>query len=40
MAQQNARYICYTNQLPEGRTELQPTGVYVLQTSLLSSKQS
>lgn len=38
MAQQNARYICYTNQLPEGRTELQPTGV--LQTSLLSSKQS
>lgn len=37
MLQQNARYNSTTSQLPAGRTELQPTGIYVLQTSLLSS---
>lgn len=27
-------------ELPEGRTKLQPTGIHVLQTHLLSSRQS
>lgn len=40
MVQQNAHYIQNCSQLPEGRTELQLTGICVLQTRLLSSRQS
>lgn len=40
MVQQNAHYIQNCSQLPEGRIKLQPTGICVLQSHPLSSRQS